>query len=132
MGGRADRPRLEPDDCELDGGGPDGRGVDGWRLELDGCRSNKPEKEPKLRECNKGMSSGLGTSSDVRSVATGPDARRAGKAGRRGDRGGRGGDEGDGCPDEGSGDDDALSKLSVVLVDSRKVDGGPAMPTRRE
>ena len=80
---------MESDGCGVRGSGLSG--VGGRRVKLaesDGW-SNRPDMDPKLRECKSGISSASGAFAGVK-VAVGPSAALAG--GRRGDRGGIGGD----------------------------------------
>lgn len=83
-----------------------------------------------LREERSGMSSVPNSSARVamRGRVGGGDPGAALAVGRRGDRGGMGGDVVDG---EG-GENRELEVDAVLVVDSRKSSGGPAMPTRRE
>ena len=113
---------------EVDGSGVMGKGLSGvWArpgpsdITQDVCELSIPEREPKLRECDKGMTSSMsGTMSDVSGLREDEeDTRCSGPVGRRGDRGGLGGEEDVRRGDDGGVVHDALSEVSVVLVESR-------------
>lgn len=113
---------------EVDGSGVMGKGLSGvWAgpkppgITPVVCELSIPEREPKLRECDKGMTSSISVATSSKSGLSEDeeDTRCSGPVGRRGDRGGLGGEEDVRRGDDGGVVHDALSEVSVVLVESR-------------
>lgn len=112
---------------EVDGSGVMGKGLSGvWArpgtpdFTLGACELSIPEREPKLRECDKDMTSSVSVAMFVVSgLNEDAVARCSGPVGRRGDRGGLGGEEEVRRGDDGGVDHGALSEVSVVLLESR-------------